>query len=314
MKTKTLLLFILFSNFLFAQNPVSRMFYLDSLGNETEEGNHKYYRIIKDYFTIKPLHEFTDYYQNDTIQMKGHTSSVDRIIKDGRFIYYYENGKRKMVANYQEDRLVGKEFKWYENGNKKSDVEYILADDRLEPSNLVVNQYWDKDGQQKVKDGNGDFEDSDDSWIASGKVVNGKKTGEWKGEDKKRKITFVENYNDGKLVSGISTDPLNVNHTYDKILIKPKPKKGLDHFYHYIGTHFSYSKESEGKSGKIFLLFYIEKDGHVSDCIILRGIGFGLDEEAIRLISSYNEWESGSYRGIKTRFSYTIPISIQSPN
>ncbi|MDN3678059.1 energy transducer TonB [Flavobacterium paronense] len=314
MKVKFILLFfILSSNLLLAQKPASRMFYLDSLWNETEEVNFKYYRIIKDYYADQPLHEVLDYYENDTLQMRGSTSSVDRIIKEGLFVFYYKNGKRKTVANYQENKLTGKEFEWYENGNKKSVGEYILSSDKFEPSILVLNQYWDKEGQQKVIDGNGDYEESDDSFFAAGKVSNGLKTGEWKGEDKKSKLQFIENYNNGILVSGISTDSINVPHHYEKIYTKPRPRKGIEHFYKYIGKNFNFTKQTEGRYGKVVLLFYIEKDGKASDFKVLRTADPDLDEEAIRLISNYPEWESGTYRGIKSRFSFTIPISIQSP-
>jgi antitoxin component YwqK of YwqJK toxin-antitoxin module len=296
-----------------AQNPASRIFYLDSLWNETDKGKHAYYRIIKDYYVDQPLHEVLDYYGNDTLQMRAHTSSVDRIMKEGSVIYYYENGNKKTIANYKENRLTGKEYTWYENGNKKSEGEYVLNSDKLEPSIYTLNQYWDREGKQKVIDGNGDYEESNDSFFAAGKIINGHKTGEWKGENKKMKMKFVENYVDGNLSFGISTDSLNVQHPYNKVYTQPKPKKGLTHFYEYIGRKFRFTKQSEGKLGKIVLLFYIEKDGNASDFKVLRSVGYGMDEEAIRLISKYPEWESGTYRGIKSRFPFTIPIVIKSP-
>lgn len=313
MKTKFLLLFIVLPLLLFSQNSVSKKIYLDSLWIETQEGNHMYYRIIEDYNIQKPLHKVFDYYKNDTLQMKALTSSLDRIIREGPVVYYYQNGKKKTMVNYQGDRLVGMEYRWYENGNKKSVGEHTLSDDKLEPSNFTLKQFWDKNGEQKVIDGNGDYEENKDGFFATGKIANGRKIGEWRGEDKKSKISFVENFNDGNLIEGISKDSLNIEHHYNKIIVRPKPRKGLEHFYKYIGKKFRFTKETEAMSGKIYLSFIIEPDGNASDIKVLKSAGAAFDQEAIRLILQYPEWESGFYRGLKYRFSFNIPIDIRTP-
>jgi len=288
------------------------MFFLDSTWNETQQGKHKYYRIIDDFYNPNTLHLVRDYYKNDTLQMKGFSTSAYNIIKEGTFFYYYKNGKNKAMVNYQENKKVGKEYRWYENGNKQSEGEYVLNDDRLEPSIFILNQFWDMNGQQKVIDGNGDYEEHEDDTNAYGKVVNGRKNGEWKGNDKKIKISFVENYKDGNLVSGISSDSLNNQHPYEKIFVQPKPKKGMSHFYEFVGKKFKFTKNSEGKGGKIFITFFIDKKGKATEFKIVRGLGFGLDEEAIRIISNYPEWECGYYRGIGTKFLFALPITIKS--
>ncbi len=287
------------------------MFFLDSTWNETQEGKHKYYRIIDDFFNPNTLHLVRDYYKNDTLQMKGFSTSANSIIKEGTFFYYYQNGKRKTMVNYHENKKVGKEYRWYENGNKQSEGEYIINKDRLEPSIFILNKFWDINGQQKVIDGNGDYEEYEEDSNASGKVINGRKNGEWKGEDKKIKISFIENYKDGNLISGISIDSLNNQHRYEKISVQPKPKKGMSHFYEFVGKKFKFTKNAEGIGGKIFINFYIDKKGKATEFKIVRGLGFGLDEEAIRIISNYPEWECGYYRGIGTKFLFALPITIK---
>lgn len=286
------------------------MFFLDSLWNETKQGKHKYYRIIDDYYNPNTLHLVRDYYQNDTLQMKGYSSSAYSIIKEGTFFYYYQNGKKKSMVNYQENKKVGKEYKWYENGNKEYEGEYIL-NNRSETSVFIINQFWDINGQQKVIDGNGDYEENENDTFAFGKVINGLKSGEWKGEFKKLKISYTENYKDGNLISGVSVDSLNNQHYYEKIIVQPKPRKGMSHFYEFVGKKFKFTKNSEGKGGKIFITFYIDKNGKATDFNIIRGLGFGLDEEAIRVISKYPEWECGYYRGIGAKFLFYLPISIK---
>lgn len=284
---------------------------MDSLWNEIEEGNHQYYRVIEDYYTQKTLYKVSDYYKSGAVQMIGFSTVRDELKKEGQFVYYYENGNKQAVSYYKKEMPTGQKFEWYENGNKKLTGEYVInEDDRIYPI-LKINQYWDKNDVQKVIDGNGDYEENTDNSFAFGKVLNGLKVGEWKGSDIKTKITFTETYNNGILAAGVSKDSMNVLYSYHVISIKPKPRKGLEHFYKYIGKNFRFSKAAENQGGKIILYFIIEKDGSVSDVTVRKSVGFGMDEEAMRLVKNYPDWECGVIRGIKSRFSFTIPISIK---
>ena len=60
--------------------------------------------------------------------------------------------------------------------------------------------------------------------------------------------------------------------------------------------------------GRVFVSFVVEKDGSVSNVKVLRGIGGGCDEEAVRVISSMPKWKPGMHRGEPVRVSYQIPI------
>lgn len=311
MKTKLLLFLLFFFHFTYSQNPENKKIFFDSEWNETEEGKHTYYRIIEDYNIEKPLHRVLDYYRNDTLQMKGLTSSLEKIVKEGPYSYYYENGKKKSLVNFEDDKVLGKELRWYENGNKESDGDYTITDNPTERLLFTVNQYWNKDGKQKVIDGNGDYEEYGGNFSTWGRVKNGLRHGEWKGEDKSVKIRFVEKYKDGKFISGISTDSLNVKHKYDKLVIRPKAKNGIEHFLEYISNGISSNKDVEGQTGRVFVLFYIGMDCNPTDVKILESAGSILDEQAIRLILNYKEWECGYYKGIKFKHSFTVPILFE---
>ena len=51
--------------------------------------------------------------------MKGTTATRIGIIKTGTFLYFYENGKRKSILNYEKDKPFGTYFEFHENGEKK---------------------------------------------------------------------------------------------------------------------------------------------------------------------------------------------------
>jgi periplasmic protein TonB len=62
--------------------------------------------------------------------------------------------------------------------------------------------------------------------------------------------------------------------------------------------------------GKVFLSFVVEKDGHLSDIKVVRGLGYGLDEEAIRVLKLVPPWKPGIQNGRPLRVTFTLPISF----
>ncbi len=78
----------------------------------------------------------------------------------------------------------------------------------------------------------------------------------------------------------------------------------------FIATNIKYppmARES-GIQGRVFVNFVVEPDGSVSNVTILRGIGGGCDEEAIRVIQSMPKWTPGRQRGKAVRVSFNLPV------
>jgi periplasmic protein TonB len=78
----------------------------------------------------------------------------------------------------------------------------------------------------------------------------------------------------------------------------------------YLGKNISYppmAKES-GIQGTVFVQFVVEPDGSVSNAKILRGIGGGCDEEAIRVVRNMPKWKPGRQRGKPVRVYFNLPI------
>lgn len=65
-----------------------------------------------------------------------------------------------------------------------------------------------------------------------------------------------------------------------------------------------------GVTGRVIVDFIVEKDGSLSNIKVLRGIGKGCDEEAIRLIQSMPKWEPGENSGKVVRTSFMLPINF----
>jgi len=63
--------------------------------------------------------------------------------------------------------------------------------------------------------------------------------------------------------------------------------------------------------GKVFLTFVVEKDGSVTDVVLLRGIGGGCDEEAIKVVQNMPKWNPGKQRNVPVRVRYNLPVNFK---
>lgn len=92
----------------------------------------------------------------------------------------------------------------------------------------------------------------------------------------------------------------------------PSFKGGIKELYKYLSNNMKYPEQAKAKNiqGRVYVNFVVEKDGKVTNVNILRGIGGGCDEEAIRVVSSMPNWTPGKQRGENVRVSYNLPIKF----
>lgn len=226
-KSLFILFFLIISANLFAQiNMVSKKFFLDSLNRETTPENYTYTRVITNYSQKSIRYVVTDFYKNGRKKMTGATLDRDVLKKDGEFIYYYKNGAKESVINYKEDHKEGKEINWYENQSKRSEKLNIWNPKTKTVETLILN-FWNTNKEQIVVDGNGEYESTDSFITEKGTIKDGLKQGIWEGSDTFRKITFIENYDKGVLISGVSTDENNIKHSYPLTQKKTANKTAL---------------------------------------------------------------------------------------
>ena len=85
---------------------------------------------------------------------------------------------------------------------------------------------------------------------------------------------------------------------------------GDDKLYEYLGKNIKYPQiaRESGIQGRVFVNFVVEPDGSVSNVKVMRGIGGGCDEEAVRVIKTMPKWKPGKQRGKAVRVTYTIPV------
>ncbi len=92
----------------------------------------------------------------------------------------------------------------------------------------------------------------------------------------------------------------------------PEFPGGMGKLMNYLATNIKYpplAKES-GIQGRVFINFVVEPDGSISNVKVLRGIGGGCDEEAIRVVEAMPKWKPGMQRGKPVRVSYNLPVKF----
>lgn len=75
-------------------------------------------------------------------------------------------------------------------------------------------------------------------------------------------------------------------------------------------VNYPEAARKQGIEGTVFVTFVVEKDGSVTNARVLRGIGGGCDEEALRVVSAMPNWKPGMQRGKPVRVQFNVPIKF----
>jgi protein TonB len=67
--------------------------------------------------------------------------------------------------------------------------------------------------------------------------------------------------------------------------------------------------EQRKTQGTVYISFVVEKDGNVSNIEVLKGVGDGLEEEAVRVVKKM-KWNPGKAKGHPVRVRFTLPIKF----
>lgn len=93
----------------------------------------------------------------------------------------------------------------------------------------------------------------------------------------------------------------------------PEFPGGMEALYKYLGTSIKYptlAKENN-ITGKVYVTFVVEKDGSIANPRVLRDIGGGCGQEAIRVVKAMPKWKPGKQRGKAVRVQFNLPVSFQ---
>ena len=109
----------------------------------------------------------------------------------------------------------------------------------------------------------------------------------------------------------------NKKKAKDKVLEKaevmPEYPGGDQAMMDFVAKNVQYPQEARDKeiSGRVLVSFIVEKDGSIADVKVVKGIGGGCDEEAVRVVKAMPKWKPGKDKGKPVRVSYMMPFTFK---
>ena len=93
----------------------------------------------------------------------------------------------------------------------------------------------------------------------------------------------------------------------------PEFPGGMNRLAEYLATNIRYPQlaRESGIQGRVFINFVVEADGSVTNVRVIRSLGGGCDEEAMRVVRNMPRWTPGRQRGRAVRVSYNLPVNFR---
>lgn len=100
---------------------------------------------------------------------------------------------------------------------------------------------------------------------------------------------------------------------YESVEESPLFPGGMAKLGAYLGEHLKYPAGAEKvkAEGTVFVNFIITKDGDITDVKSLKNVGYGMDEEAIRVVTQMPRWTPAKQAGRIVNVRYNLPIRFQ---
>lgn len=112
----------------------------------------------------------------------------------------------------------------------------------------------------------------------------------------------------------MSENELSTDNSDERVTSGPEYLGGEQALTNYFQDALQYPEMAtiKGVEGTVILQFYILPNGSINDDItILRSVGAGLDEEAVRLVNEMPLWLPAMQNGVAVKVRYDMPIQFE---
>ncbi|WP_432708010.1 energy transducer TonB [Pedobacter sp.] len=312
------IIFLVFSSLVLLFTSVSAqkqdLYFLKNNGDYVKNADSAdYIRTVQEPEKRSKLYPVLEVYMNGTRKSYGYSSVRDKPLYEGRFISFFENGRKKQISSYLKGKLIDTAYNHFPNGKLYTTLYYEQSGDS---SIVYVKSVNDSTGAAMVTDGNGYavLYDDDFTYVTGkGNVKNGKYDGEWTGELRTTDtLRYKEVYAEGKMLSGTSTDAKGNVYHYTISEEKPMFKDGMKAYYKQLTQSVRYPRDLAAQriQGVAQIKFVVLKNGELSDVHLINDVHPCLAKEAIRAINSIKGWKPGSVKGRLANVMFTIPVSF----
>lgn len=88
---------------------------------------------------------------------------------------------------------------------------------------------------------------------------------------------------------------------------------GTDSLTKHIERNIRYPEAAReaGVQGRVRVKFFINEEGCATDAVVVRSIGAGCDEEAVRVAITICNWQPATFNGKPVKSLYYLPISFR---
>ncbi|WP_234736469.1 TonB family protein [Tellurirhabdus bombi] len=111
------------------------------------------------------------------------------------------------------------------------------------------------------------------------------------------------------------TSPLVDGKIFAVVQHQPEFPGGTPALFEWLGKNMRYPEAAvrANVSGRVFVNFIVTTDGSIKDVKILKGMGFGTDEEAKRIVAAMPKWKPAMQDGkpVNVRFNLPIHFSLE---
>lgn len=266
-----------------AQNSVNAFAYFDENWREVQSMSEAYYYRTVD--EADKMYLVRDYFaQSRALQMEAVcTGVIPELIRQGKVTWYYENGQVKRESQYKDNVPFGVSRTYYETGSPQSV-------DMIRDKKHLICQYWSAEGQELLVNG-------------TGLIV----------RDQNELSTSFTEVADSLTVASYSVSGDTRDTVYTIVPSPAEYQGGFKKLYQNISSIIKYPKAARrnGIEGRVFIEFVIGKNGQMEGAKVVKGVGGGCDEEALRVLLLQNDWVPAMYKGSPVRQRMVLPITFK---
>ncbi|MDP9079547.1 MAG: TonB family protein [Bacteroidota bacterium] len=314
---KPLLTFFTFLVFAGAVNAQSGglIYYLKNSGKLVASKDSADYSMVvlpPDTSVDKNLYLVREYYKNGKLMLMTSSRTNDVNLRyEGNYLAYFMNGHRSKMGTVVNGELVGNETSYYPNGKLYTIINYLTDDDNPGKKREFLRECRDSTGKVLTANGSGHWIEFDPDFkniTAEGTVDRGDKVSMW---DIRENGHWIKGENHGD-EGPQSLDDTARSSIHSTAKVMPQFPGGLDEFNKFLLTNIRYPAvaREQGTQGKVIVSFVVEVDGSIIDAHVVRGIGAGCDEEALRVILLMPKWKPAIRDGKPARLAFSVPINF----
>jgi protein TonB len=108
-------------------------------------------------------------------------------------------------------------------------------------------------------------------------------------------------------------DEIKVEEVFISVDQMPVFGTGMDDLFAYMSKEIKYPSiaRENGIAGTVVIQFVINRNGNVTQVQLVKGIGGGCDQEALRVIKGMPAWSPGKQQGRAVSVRYTLPVKFK---